>query len=75
MAFFVKTKNKEKESEKSDCNITVLLYTLAKRIGLTLQELNEMSTQTLVDIISAYAGEDDSKPKEATQADIDSFFG
>lgn len=42
-----------------------------------LDELNEMSTQTLLDVVAAYAGsnEDDSKPKEATQADIDSFFG
>lgn len=65
--------DREIECDRTDINI----MTTAKRIGLSLHEMDMMSLQDFFDFVYAYIGgqsEDDS-PREATQADIDAFFG
>lgn len=52
---------------------------MALQIGLTLEDLQEMSFNSLINIITVYT--EAMKPKkkeevkEATQGDIDAFFG
>jgi len=47
---------------------------LARRIGLSLQELDMLTMQDFFDLVYAYMGDDPDKPREATQADIDAFY-
>ncbi len=49
---------------------------IAKRLGLSFEELNQMRMQDLWDFIDIWTGDtdDDDEPVEATQEDINKFF-
>ncbi len=47
----------------------------AKKVGLTLSELNGMTCQDFADFLEMWVGEDPDAPKKATQADIDRLLG
>lgn len=46
----------------------------AKRIDMSLYELDLLTLQDFLDIAHAYMGEDPDAPREATQEDIDMFY-
>lgn len=56
--------------DRADANIIAT----AKRIGMSLQELDMLTLQDFLDIVHAYMGEDPDAPREATQEDIDMFY-
>jgi len=55
-----------------------MIVVIAKRMGFSFDELNELSVQALVDIANVYKGEDKNAPpkmRRATQVEIDNFLG
>lgn len=49
---------------------------LGKRVGLSFQEINDLTASELIDFARFYSGsEEDEGPREADQDDIDSFYG
>lgn len=61
----------------SSFDVGAHIIVIAKRIGLSFDELNELSVQELLDIANTYSGESEKsqEKREATQADIDRFTG
>jgi hypothetical protein len=53
------------------------LLAIGKRIGLSFDEMSELTCGDLIDLARSYTGSDekDKGPREATQADIDAFYG
>lgn len=47
---------------------------MARRIGLSMTELDLLTMQDFFDLVYAYMGDDPDAPREATQADIDAFY-
>lgn len=56
--------------DRTDINIIAL----ARRIGLSIQELDLLTLQDFFDLVYAYMGDDPDVPREATQEDIDAFY-
>jgi len=48
---------------------------IGKRLGLSFAEINELRVMDLLDMAEAFVGNGSSAPREATQADIDAFYG
>lgn len=48
---------------------------IGKKIGLSFAEINELGLKDLIDLAKDYSGAEDDKPKDATQDDIDAFYG
>lgn len=75
-AFFVKVEPSQGDENVSDddvdCAISVL--TIGKRIGLSLDEMNVLTVQDVLDMAKAYSGKEEKKVRKATQKDIDAFF-
>jgi hypothetical protein len=44
-------------------------------VGLSFLEMNELRVVDLLDIAKVYVGKEDDQPREATQSDIDAFYG
>jgi len=44
-------------------------------VGLSFDELREFTVDSFFDFVSGYLGIEDDAPREATQDDIDAFFG
>lgn len=55
--------------------VEISLLALGKKVGLSFGEINELRSSDLIDLARSFSGADDDKPKEATQEDIDSFYG
>ncbi|MNR93711.1 hypothetical protein D3C72_247710 [compost metagenome] len=51
------------------------LLALGKKIGLTFSEINELRVNDLFEVAKCFSGIEDDKPQEATQSDIDAFYG
>ncbi|QOS82778.1 hypothetical protein JNUCC31_25140 [Paenibacillus sp. JNUCC31] len=53
------------------------MLAIGKRIGLSMQEMSEMTCSDLIDLARSFTGKEEQKkgPREATQADIDAFYG
>ena len=68
-----KSKSNGKKPPKS--NFETDLLALAKRVGLSFEELREFRMDSFFDYTAMYLGIEDDAPKEATQEDIDAFFG
>src|SRR5690606_2129187 len=50
------------------------IIALARRIGLSIQELDLLTLQDFFDLVYAYVGDDPDAPREATQEDIDALY-
>ncbi|MDT2247853.1 hypothetical protein P7H16_14260 [Paenibacillus larvae] len=61
--------------EKKENRFEIDLLVIGKQIGLSFIEMNELRVTDLLDLAKAYSGTDEQEPKEATQADIDAFYG
>lgn len=56
--------------------IDIDFLVIGKRMGLSFSELNELRVEDLLDMAGVFSGsEGDRGPREATQADIDAFYG
>jgi hypothetical protein len=73
MGFLVEEKSKYKGDAKVD-RLDLELLAIGKRCGLSFVEINEFRAVDLLYYVNAYTGTKEDKPKEATQADIDSFY-
>lgn len=52
------------------------LLAIGKRIGLSFAEINDLRCQELIDLARSFTGSDNKEEsKEATQDDIDAFYG
>lgn len=66
-----KTKaNNGTNSKTNNCEISVLA--IAKKAGLSFEELNMMTMQDFVDFVYSWVGEDTTA--DTTQDDIDAFY-
>lgn len=72
---FVTSRNQNQSNKPipKDFNYEVSLLVMAKRMGLSFDELNEMTLQDFMDFIEIWIG-DNEEEYEATQADIDRFY-
>lgn len=54
----------------------MLVISAAKKIGLSFDELNELTAQDLIDLLHQTMGDGEAPPleRDATQEDIDRFF-
>jgi len=48
---------------------------VAKKVGLSFAEVNELRVSDLLDLAKAYTGSQGNEAREADQSDIDAFFG
>lgn len=76
---FVKPRKKKNQSpRKSDLdNFEVSLLVIAKRVGLTFDELNQFTLDEFFDYVDIWVGDNEDEsatPRQATQADIDAFY-
>lgn len=69
------SKGQSGTNEESDGKLALRLLALGKKSGLSFAEINELRATDLLDLARFYAGTDDDKPKEASQDDIDAFYG
>lgn len=76
MAFFVpESKGQSNKNDEVDGRIDLSLLALGKKIGLSFLEINELRSSDLIELAKCFSGTNEEKPKEATQEDIDNFFG
>ena len=57
-----------------DFNHEISLLFMAKKVGLSFDELNQLTLQDLYDLVDMWIGEDSETAREATQEDIDAFY-
>ena len=61
---------------KSDKNLAQKIISVALKMGMTMDEINEMTTQTLIDIMHEYTAEAKKEDKRmATPAEASAYFG
>lgn len=48
---------------------------LGKRVGLSFQEINDLTASELIEFAKFYSGSEDEETREADQDDIDAFYG
>ncbi|MGF6356166.1 hypothetical protein ABIE27_004081 [Paenibacillus sp. 4624] len=60
-----------------ESRIEIDLLAIGKRIGLSMEEMAELTCNDLIDLARSYTGKEEKQkgPREATQADIDAFYG
>ncbi|GIP38305.1 hypothetical protein J31TS4_15850 [Paenibacillus sp. J31TS4] len=79
MAFFVPEQKRgpiKPAKSKTDGNKTEIeLLAIGKRVGLNFAEMNELRIRDLLDLAKCYSGAEEDGPRDATQGDIDAFFG
>lgn len=79
MAFFVPASllpESNEEAENENIRLDLLFLVNAKRMGLSFDELNLFRLRDYLEFSNLYFGEqEEAKPRKATQADIDKFFG
>lgn len=75
MGFFVKENSIESsESNNTQSNrFEIDILAIGKKIGISFEEMNELSVQDFIDLAQSFLGEKNKK-REATQQDIDNFF-
>ena len=63
-------------SAKSSPRLELDLLAIGKRLGLSFEEINNLRSSDLIELAKSYMGsEEDKGPREATQQDIDAFYG
>lgn len=76
MAFFVEvSKGQSSNNDENTVRIDISLIAVGKRIGMSFSEINELSSSDLLELARQFTGSKDNKPKQATQNDIDAFYG
>jgi len=73
--FLIKSADRESPEQTSD-NFTQLLITIAIKLGISMDELNELTTQALYDILQIFADSNSGEGREviATPAQNESFW-
>lgn len=73
----IKKRLNQKENKKQSKleNEEVSLLIIAKKVGLSLEELNMLTLQELIDFADMFTGNtEEDEEKEVTQEDIDNFY-
>ena len=75
MGFFIKENNTENSvsNDMQSNRFEIDILAIGKKIGVSFEEMNELSVQDFIDLAQSFLGEKDKK-REATQQDIDKFF-
>ncbi len=70
-----KSQKSEKKINNND-NAEIGLLVMAKKLGMSFEELNELTIDEFFDFIDIWVGEEteEETPREATQEDIDNFY-
>ena len=64
------------KGQVNDANLPQKIISVALKMGMTMDEINEMTTQTLIDIMHEYVAESKKDGKRlATPAEASAFFG
>lgn len=65
------------DSNEPQENLELIIIANAKKIGLSLMELNEFTVSEFMKLVDIYIGDDkpQQKTRAATQADIDKLLG
>lgn len=71
----IRYRSKKNGENPPKSNFETDLLALAKRVGLSFEELRGFRMDSFFDYTAIYLGIEDDAPKEATQEDIDTFFG
>ena len=68
--------NTNTQTKKEVENEEISLLVVAKRLGLSFEELNMMTLQDLVDFVDIWTdkGDNQTTDREASQLDIDAFY-
>ncbi len=68
--------NTATQTKKEVENEEISLLVVAKRLGLSFEELNMMTLQDLVDFVDIWTdkGDNQTTDREASQLDIDAFY-
>ena len=68
---------KNDSNEKEDPKLPQLVITIALKMGMDLDGLNELTTQSLIDIFKLHAGEKSGKESRrfATPSEISGYYG
>lgn len=61
-------------SDEPDEDFAIAILAVAKRCGLSFNEIAELRVKDLFDLIESYLGRVGTRPRRATSADIDRFF-
>ena len=80
MVFFVKVRPEDhgrpqNEPEKPQKDLEMIMIANAKKMGLSLAELNEFTTDEFVRLVDYYVGDNAPGERWATQSDIDRLLG
>lgn len=70
----IKTTTKNTRPLPDDFNHEMSLLYMAKKVGLSFDELNELTLQDFYDLVDMWIGEENDAPRDATQDDIDRFY-
>ena len=71
-----RTYGKQTASSKSGGNLPQKIISVALKMGMSLDEINEMTTQTLIDIMHEYVGSEKKEEKRmATPQETAAYFG
>lgn len=66
------------DSSQENIRLDLMLLALGKRAGLSFAEINELTSQDLLDFVNIFTGSKEEVRREtrrmATQEDIDRFF-
>lgn len=65
----------QKVDANPDSRLDVDLLAIGKKVGLSFGEMNELRVVDLLDLARSYTGSKQDAPRDATQHDIDAFYG
>lgn len=60
--------------EKENYNYEISLLVIAKKVGLSFDELNYFTLDEFYDFVDIYIGDEEDRPRQASQNDIDNFY-
>lgn len=82
MGFFVRVRpedlsrpQSQSDSGEPQKDLELIMIANAKKMGLSLVELNEFTTDEFVRLVDVFVGDDATGERWATQADIDRLLG
>lgn len=75
LPFAISRRPRENNNTPEDFNYEASILVMAKKVGLSFEELNLMTLQDFVDFIDLWMEEPEEETERmATQQDIDSFY-
>lgn len=66
---------RKKQNNVNFGDLEISILATAKKTGLSFMELNELRVCDYIKFMEIYTGEDENKPRQASQDDIDKLLG